>query len=198
MTTMKIEYDFGLPPEYKGGIGYYDIDSGFRITIDGIIITKSLIGVDENDGFVGDNFINILCSWLHIVPELLAGKYYDTIFIETTETIDFTPKNGMIYVRFWEPEDPLLASSDNERERNFLMRQRESNSIYPNYPDGTPVPPAVLVNEIIRVSEDFIAYIEPHDTKKGSGIASLRDELKKVKEFWKEKSKEYTNPAGNN
>lgn len=185
MTTMKIDFDFD-ELDYQSGKDLDSVCCPIRITVDDVIITKCSLSVSDDDGFRGDNLANVLVGWLDAVPKLLAGESHESWFLEEPETIDFTPKNGMIYVRCWEPEEPGWEHAENETDRQRYENNYRCNRGYPNYPHGTPVPPAVLVNEFIRVSEDFLAFIEPYDKKKNHYVASLREELKKAKKFWKD------------
>ena len=197
MDTMKIEYKFNFSDFLnRKCLDADSVESAIRITINDVVITK-MIDNQTDDGFLGENITSVFAGWLNAVPKLLAGEPHSSFFLDSPDTIDFRPKNGLIYIRYWYPEEHCWDHPDNENDKRFYEHMKKSNREYPNFPDGTPVPPSVLINEFIRVSEDFLAFIEPYDKEKDRDIAELHKELKRVKEFWKGKSKEYPNPAGN-
>lgn len=184
MTTMKIEYRFNLS-EYlnRGCLDSDYVESGIRIMINDVIITK-ISGNESDDGFRGENIVSVLAGWASAVPDILSGRYYRSLFFDTTETIDFTPKNDVIYIRYWDPEKPECDGPDLEAHRRYNEDAGSFNRMYPNYPEGTPVSSDVLVNEIIRVCEEFLAFITPYDKNQDRDIAYLRKELKILKNFW--------------
>ena len=147
----------------------WEIEGGLSIEKHGLVLTKR-VDDEKDDGFRGDYLYLNLFDWLTSVPKLLSGQRCNIDFYDSTEVFLFRPDGDVIYFKYFAEGIGSLTENENKR--------------YPNHEDGTPIKTKELVLEIIKVSEKFLALLEPK-IKDRSDIEDFKQAIFNAKEAYK-------------